>query len=73
MSSKKKPSLRNRMLQATIAHVEGKIAYHRANVEVYLENPAGIGEHPDVMESLVSEMKQIAEYEDILEVAQDIL
>ena len=73
MSSKKKPSLRNRMLQATIAHAEGKIAYHRANVEVYLENPAGIGEHPDVMESLVSEMKQIAEYQDILEVAQDIL
>jgi len=73
MSSKKKTSLRWCMLQAAIAHVEGKIAYHRANVEIYLENPAGIGEHPDVMESLVSEMKEIAEYQDILEVAQDIL
>jgi hypothetical protein len=73
MSSKKKSSLRNRMLHAAIAHVEGKIAYHRANIEIYLENPAGIGEHPDVMESLVSEMKQIAEYRDILEVAEDIL
>jgi len=73
MSSKKKTSLRWRMLQAAIAHVEGKIAYHRANVEIYLENPTGIGEHPDVMESLVSETKQIAEYQDILEVAQDIL
>jgi hypothetical protein len=73
MSSKKKVSLRTRMLHASIAHVEGKIAYHRANIEIYLENPAGIGEHPDVMESLVSEMKQIAEYRDILEVAEDIL
>jgi hypothetical protein len=73
MSSKKKVSLRTRMMQAAIAHVEGKIAYHRANIEIYLENPAGIGEHPDVMESLVSEMKQIAEYRDILEVAEDIL
>lgn len=73
MTSKKKTSLRWRMLQASIAHVEGKIAYHRANVEIYLENPTGIGEHPDVMESLVSEMKQIAEYQDILEVAKDIL
>jgi hypothetical protein len=73
MSSKKKVSLRTRMMQAAIAHVEGKIAYHRANVEIYLENPSGIGEHPDVMESLVSEMKQIAEYQDILEVAEDIL
>lgn len=69
---KKKVSLRERMLDATIAHVEGKIAYHKANVEIYLTNPAGIGEHPDVMESLVSEMKEIAEYQDILEVANNI-
>ena len=65
-------SLRERMIDATIAHVEGKIAYHKANVEIYLTNPTGIGEHPDVMESLVSEMKQIAEYQDILEVANNI-
>ena len=69
---KEKVSLRERMLDATIAHVEGKIAYHKANVEIYLTNPAGIGEHPDVMESLVSEMKEIAEYQDILEVANNI-
>lgn len=65
-------NLRERMIDATIAHVEGKIAYHKANVEIYLTNPTGIGEHPDVMESLVSEMKQIAEYQDILEVANGI-
>ena len=65
-------NLRERMIDATVAHVEGKIAYHKANVEIYLTNPAGIGEHPDVMESLVSEMKQIAEYQDILEVANGI-
>lgn len=73
MGKKYEASLRSRMLHAAIAHVEGKIAYHRANVEIYLTNPSGIGEHPDVMESLVSEMKQIAEYQDILEVAEDIL
>ena len=64
--------LRDRLLEATVAHVKGKIAYHKANVEVYLTNPAGIGEHPDIMEALVSEMKEIAEYQDILEVAQNI-
>lgn len=69
MSIKK---LKKTMLDATIAHVEGKIAYHQANVEVYLTNPSGIGEHPDVMEALISEMKQIAEYQDILDVAKDI-
>jgi hypothetical protein len=64
--------LRERLVEATIAHVEGKIAYHKANVEVYLTNPAGIGEHPDIMEALLSEMKEIAENEDILEVARSI-
>ncbi len=65
-------NLRERLIEATIAHVEGKIAYHKANVEVYLTNPTGIGEHPDIMEALLSEMKEIAEHQDILEVAQNI-
>jgi len=65
-------NLRERLIEATIAHVEGKIAYHKANVEVYLTNPVGIGEHPDIMEALLSEMKEIAENQDILEVAQNI-
>jgi len=64
--------LRERLVDATIAHVEGKIAYHKANVEVYLTNPAGIGEHPDIMEALLSEMKEIAENQDILEVARNL-
>ena len=65
-------NLRERLIEATIAHIEGKIAYHKANVEVYLTNPAGIGEHPDIVGALLSEMKEIAEYQDILEVAQNI-
>ena len=60
------------MLDALTAHLEGKVAYHKANVEVYLTNPAGIGEHPDVMEALTEEVKQVTEYQDILETARDI-
>jgi len=40
------------------------------NVEVYLNNPVGIGEHPDVMEAIEEELKAIAEYEDQLEVLE---
>lgn len=65
-------NLRTRMIEGVIAHLEGKIAYHKANVEVYLQNPAGIGEHSDVMEALEHELKQVAEYEDVLGVAQRI-
>lgn len=66
-------TLRNRMIDATIAHAKGKISLHKANVEVYLQNPSGIGEHSDVMEALEHELKQVAEYQDILEVAYSIV
>lgn len=65
-------SLRTRMIESTISHLQGKIAYHKANLEVYLRNPAGIGEHSDVMEAFERELKQIAEYQDMLGVAFDI-
>jgi len=36
------------------------------NVEVYLTNPAGIGEHSDIMEAIEGELGQMAEYSDKL-------
>lgn len=59
--------LRSDLLTAFEAHAVGHIEKHRMNVEVYLQNPAGIGEHSDIMEAIETEMKQIAEYEDMLE------
>lgn len=61
-------NLRSLALQAVRDHAIGNIEKHRYNVEVYLANPSGIGEHPDVMESIQSELHKIAEYDDILEV-----
>ena len=37
--------MREQLIRAVLAHAQGEIAKHRANVEVYLEHPAGIGEH----------------------------
>lgn len=62
----KMKDLRIELLAAFIAHAQGHIEKHRVNVEVYLSNPAGIGEHSDIMEAIETEMKQIAEYEDML-------
>jgi len=36
------------------------------NVDVYLENPTGIGEHPDIIESVTSELSKMAEYEEMI-------
>lgn len=59
--------MREKLLHGFKAYVSGKVEYHRANIEVYLANPTGIGEHPDIMEAIESEMRKLAEYEDMLE------
>ncbi len=52
------------MLSALLAHAQGDIQKHKMNVEVYLTNPVGIGEHSNVMEAIEEELNMIAKYED---------
>lgn len=61
--------MREQLLHAFKSHARGHIDKHKANVEVYLANPAGIGEHSDIIDAIEHEMKQIAEYDDMLEMA----
>ena len=37
-----------------------------ANIEVYLQNPVGIGEHPDVIAAIDSQMETLAAAEEKL-------
>jgi hypothetical protein len=62
---------RDIMLEAIIDHAKGHIAKHRMNVEVYLNNPVGVGEHPDIMEAIEKELEEVAKYHDILEVLEN--
>jgi hypothetical protein len=59
---------RKNMIEAIKDHAKGHIKKHTMNVEIYLKNAAGIGEHPDVLEAVEKELKIIAEYDDQLEV-----
>ena len=52
------------MISALLAHAQGDIQKHKMNVEVYLTNPVGIGEHSNVMEAIETELNMIAKYED---------
>lgn len=52
---------RNKMLlKALIARLEGEIAVAKANIDVYLTNSVGIGEHPDVVEAVESQVEKMA-------------
>ena len=55
------------MITALRSHAKGHIDKHKMNVEVYLNNPAGIGDHPDVFEAIETEILEIAKYDDVLE------
>jgi len=60
--------MREQLKKAILAHANGEIQKHLANVEVYLVNPVGIGEHPDVTQAIQDELDKIARYHDQIEV-----
>tara|TARA_R100001086_G_scaffold249845_1_gene191278 strand:+ start:1575 stop:1778 length:204 start_codon:yes stop_codon:yes gene_type:complete len=62
--------MRQNMIDALKAHALGNIEKHKMNVEVYLTNPVGIGEHPDVMEAMEKEIDCISHYHDRLEMIE---
>ena len=60
--------MRDKLLNALLAHANGDIQKHVANVEVYLENPAGIGEHANIVEAIEEELNMIDKNQDQIEV-----
>jgi len=58
------------MLDALVADAEGNIAKAKANIEVYLHNPVGIGEHPDVLGAIQEQLDIIAHEEERIEVIE---
>ena len=64
-------NLRVKMLDALLADAQGNIAKAKANVEVYLHNPVGIGEHPDVLGAIQEQLDIIAHEEERIEVIQN--
>ena len=60
--------MREQLIKALLAHAQGDIAKHKANVEVYLSNPVGIGEHSNIIEAIETELDMIAKYQDQIDV-----
>ena len=55
------------LLEALIKKLEGEIAVAKANVNVYVKGSVGIGEHPDIVEAVETQINKIAEAEDKIE------
>ena len=61
-------NMREQLIKALLAHAQGDIAKHKANVEVYLTSPVGIGEHSNIIEAIEQELDMIAKYQDQIDV-----
>lgn len=55
------------LLEALIKKLEGEVAVAKANVNVYVKGSVGIGEHPDIVEAVETQINKIAEAEDKIE------
>ena len=58
--------MRQMIIDALRKSYHGEIAKISANVEVFLEAHAGVGDHPDVVETIDKLIGEIAEYDDKL-------
>ena len=61
------------LLLALELKYEGDIAISKANIEVYMDNAAGIGEHPDVVNAVDSQIEKVAEASEKLDVVRELL
>ena len=64
------PSLREETLSALRNNAIGNISKAKLNVEIYLHNPVGIGEHSDVLGAIQDQLDIIAKEEERIEVIE---
>ena len=58
----------NPLLDALCKKYEGEIAAAKANINVYITNPAGIGEHPNLVAAVDSEIEKLTDATDKLSI-----
>ena len=64
-------NLRYNILNNQIKYYEGLIAKHQQNVDIYLNQPVGIGEHSDVMAAIDNEINAIAQAHEKIEIIKE--
>ena len=60
----------DQLLIAALAQARGQLEVHKANIQVYLTMPAGIGEHSDITEAVIAELNKLAAAQDRLDMIE---
>ena len=56
--------MKQKMINVLKNHAQSNVHLHMMNIEAYLKNPAGIGEHSDIAEAVEAELDKIAAAQD---------
>jgi len=64
---------RESLLKALMSQYQGEMDIAMANINVYQNNPAGIGEHPDIAQALDTQIEKYATAKEKYEAVQEIL
>ena len=53
-------------------YLVGKCKYHETNIKIYFQSPVGIGEHPDILGAIETELEKLADYKEKLDILRAI-
>jgi len=59
--------MRRVILEALEARFQAQVSEAEATIKIYLENPVGIGEHPQHIDEIDKQLQRISEAEEKLE------
>ena len=57
----------SKLLEALERRLVGDVEVAKANIEIYMTNPVGIGEHPDLVGAVEEQLVKLAEADEKLE------
>jgi len=63
--------MKDKIVEALRAKYFGEMKEAEANIEIYLANPVGIGEHPEILDAIDTQIAKIAEAKEKFEVLEE--
>ena len=58
------------LLKAALLHFQSEKTAAEVNLEIYLKNAVGVGEHPDIVKEVIELTKKIAEADECIQVLE---
>ncbi len=69
----KEINMKEKILEALKAKYFGEMKEAEANIEIYLLSPVGIGEHPEILEAIDTQLGKLVEAHEKFEIIEDLM